>query len=238
MKRSVYLVLSIFMAHSFYSCSSLGASQTGNHNLVLNSVQSILRDGTQEGYDVFNNPEAFMTNALIEEAMPEKLKEINGKLESMGLIQIVEKEKQLISNVAQTTISTTKPIIQNAINSMTTEDAIGLISGGKGAATNYLKTQTYNDIIVAITPLVTEKLESLGVNNLLSNALGDGQSTVNTILGMVVGNTTSKEVTNTANYLNEAITTQLVDGLFNVVRNVENKTRENPSAIINTVFGK
>ncbi|MCM5661606.1 DUF4197 family protein [Galbibacter mesophilus] len=232
-KKLPLIVLAITIFSS--SCTSLnttnGSSQ--NSSVVLNTVQSVLKNGTQDAFAVFGDTEAFMTNALIDAAMPKELKDINRKLESYGLSSVVEKEKALISEVAEASITAAKPIVTKAINKMTPQDAIAILSGGKGAATQYLKDKTYTDLTKAINPVVTSKTESLGINSLLDNALGGNNSSLNEIVGVVLGTGSSA---NGTVQLNDAITKQLTDGLFNIVEDAENDARSNPTTILNSIL--
>ncbi|QLE01689.1 DUF4197 domain-containing protein [Galbibacter sp. BG1] len=219
----------------FFGCTSLqtAGENSQNSNVVLNTVQSVLKSGTQNAFNVFGDTEAFMTNALIEAAMPQELKNINTKLESYGLSSVVKKEKALISEVAEASIATAKPIVNKAINEMTPQDAVSILSGGKGAATQYLRNKTYTDLTKAINPVVTAKTESLGINKLLNNALGGTNSSLNELIGAVLGTGSSASG---SDQLNDAITKQLTDGLFNIVEDGENDARENPSTILNSIL--
>ena len=220
---------------SLNSCDTLNTAgnTSQNSNVALNTVQSVLNNGTQEAFSVFGDSNEFMTNALIDAAMSQKLKDINNKLESLGLSSVVAKEKALISDIANASITTARPIVTKAINEMTTQDAIAIISGGKDAATSYLKDKTYNDLTTAIAPVVTDKTESLGINSLLNNALGGNNSSLNGVLGAVLG---TGSTASGSEQLNDAVTKQLVDGLFNIVEQTENNVRSNPSTILNSVL--
>ncbi|WP_456867643.1 DUF4197 domain-containing protein [Galbibacter sp. BG1] len=220
---------------SLNSCDTLNTAgnTSQNSNVALNTVQSVLNNGTQEAFSVFGDSNEFMTNALIDAAMPQKLKDINNKLESLGLSSVVAKEKALISDIANASITTARPIVTKAINEMTTQDAIAIISGGKDAATSYLKDKTYNDLTTAIAPVVTDKTESLGINSLLNNALGGNNSSLNGVLGAVLG---TGSTASGSEQLNDVVTKQLVDGLFNIVEQTENNVRSNPSTILNSVL--
>src|SRR5690606_36992589 len=131
-------------------------------------------------------------------------------------------------------ITTASPIVKKAINQMTLTDAINIVSGGSGAATNYLKTKTETQLSAAIKPVVRVQTDKLGINSLLSNALGTNSGTFSSVLGALMGTGTTQ---NTSELLNDAITQQLVEGLFNVVEDVEDDTRANPSTLLNSVLG-
>lgn len=234
MKKTLqFFIINLLILSSFTACTSM--QQTGtNSNAVLSTVQGVLNNGTSKAFNVFGNSNDFMTNALIEAALPKELKDINAKLESLGLSHIVNKEKQYISQIANASITTASPIVKKAINQMTLSDAINIVSGGSGAATNYLKTKTETQLSAAIKPVVRTQTDKLGINSLLSNALGTNSGTFSSVLGALMGTGTTQ---NTSELLNDAITQQLVEGLFNVVEDVENDTRANPSTLLNSVLG-
>ncbi|MCX2679723.1 DUF4197 family protein [Galbibacter sp. EGI 63066] len=235
-KRIIILfVIGLLCPLSFSSCTTMGTAggSTQNSNMMLNTVQSVLNNGTQSAFTVFGDSDSFLTNALIEAAMPQKLKDINQKLQSMGLNHIVEKEKVLISEIANSTITTARPVVKKAINEMTPQEAISIVSGGQGAATQYLKNKTHDQLVSAITPVVNQQTERLGVNSLLSNALG-GNNMLNSILGAVMG--TNDAASSTTDMLQSAITNQLVDGMFNIVEDVERDARQNPGTVLNAIL--
>lgn len=234
MKKTLqFIVINLLILGSFSGCTSMQQSGS-NSNAVLNAVQSVLKNGTSKAFNVFGDSNEFMTNALIQAALPKEIKDINAKLESLGLSHIVKKEKEYISQIASTSISAARPIVKKAINQMTLADAIGIVSNGKGAATDYLKTKTKSQLLTAVKPIVNTQTEKLGVNSLLNNALGSNNETFSAVLGAVLGTGSTQ---NTTQILNDAITSQLVDGLYNVVEDVENDTRANPGTLINSVLG-
>ncbi|MFV0238012.1 MAG: DUF4197 family protein [Flavobacteriales bacterium] len=217
------------------SCSNIQNSTNTslkNSNVALNTVQNTLNGGLNSALNIFGDSQNFLSNALIEAVMPKELKDINSKLNDLGLSKIVDKEKALIGEIASASISTAKPIVKNTINSITTQDAINIISGGKGAATQFLRNKSYTQLTEAITPVVSSQMDQLGVNNLLGSALG-GNNALNSILGSVLGGNQSALTQN----LNETVTKQLVDGLFNVIEDAENTTRDNPAKVLKFISG-
>ncbi len=219
------------------NCSTMGTSTgttTGKSNIALNTVQNTLTGGLNNALSIFGDAQDFLTNALIEAAMPQELKDLNEKLNNLGLSQIVDKEKVMIGEIARTSVSTARPIVEDAINNMTTQDAISIISGGKGAATQFLKGQSATQLTEALSPVVTSKMNQLGVNNLLENALG-GNNALNSILGAVLNGNQNTSTSLTQN-LNDVVTQQLVDGLFNIIEDAENNTRNNPEGLLNSIL--
>lgn len=73
---------------------------------------------------------------------------------------------------------------------MTVTDAINIASGGKGAATAYLKNKTREKLIDAIQPQVDAKLNEYGIKSVNTALSG---SSISGILGTILG--TDKRIT-------------------------------------------
>ncbi len=227
------LVLACTLAvFSFQSCDTQGSSVASNTS--LNLVKQLLTSSTNQGFSILGDTKAFLTNALIEAVMPDELKSINTKLQNAGLGSLVEKEKQYIGKAAEASVDVAKPIITSAIQEMTISDAVSILSGGKGAATQYLKNKTQDKLIAAIQPQVESQLNSNGVTTLINNATKD--KTLQTAIGLILGNkqTTSTDVSGS---ISQYASKQIVDGLFEVAKDYEVKNSSLGTNILNSVLG-
>lgn len=88
MKKTVFvLTAGILAAGSLASCgSNLGGT------MGVGALQNLLFNASSQGFNILGNPQEFMTNALIESAMPEELRKVNNTLESVGLGNLVKRE--------------------------------------------------------------------------------------------------------------------------------------------------
>ncbi|MDR2122110.1 MAG: DUF4197 domain-containing protein [Flavobacteriaceae bacterium] len=200
----------------FQSCDTKSSSVATDTR--LNTVKQILTSGTDQGFSVLGNVDSFLTNTLIDAVIPEELKKINTQLENLGLESLVEKEKQYIGKAAAASVNTVKPIITSAIQELTLSDAISILSGGKGAATQYLKNKTRDKLIEAIQPQVETLLNSGEVLPLINKATKD--KTIQSAINIITGN---KETTNieAGSSISRYATEQIVDGLFEVTKDYE-----------------
>ena len=62
----------------------------------VGALQNLLFNASSQGFNILGNPQEFMTNALIESAMPEELRKVNNTLESVGLGNLVKKENNIL----------------------------------------------------------------------------------------------------------------------------------------------
>ncbi len=220
------------IAISIQSCDTQGSAMGSNTG--LNMVKQLLTSSTNQGFSVLGDTNTFLTNALIEAVMPDELKKINTKLESVGLSSLVDKEKQYIGKAASASVDVAKPIITSAIQEMTLSDAVSILSGGKGAATQYIKNKTEAKLIAAIQPTVESQLNSNGVTSLINNAVKD--KTLQTALGAILGNKSSTS-TDVSGSVSQYASKQIVDGLFEVAKDYEVKNSSLGTNLLNSVLG-
>jgi hypothetical protein len=200
----------------FQVCSCQKKSSTDQ--AALNAVKKILTASTNQSLSVLKDTGSFLINTKMEESLPDELREINSKLEALGLSSIVENEKQNIGKAAQSSVKLLKPIINSAIKDITPLDAASIITGGKGAATQYLKKKTKAKFIAAIQPEVENELDSSGVSTLVNSALND--KSVQNALGIISGNNVSTNENKNKSIANYA-TSQIVNKFFQVAEEYE-----------------
>jgi hypothetical protein len=64
---------------------------------------------------------------------------------------------------AENAVQTAKPIFIDAVTGMSFSDAMGVLTGGKGAATKYLKNSTTEALTASFKPKIQEALNQVGV---------------------------------------------------------------------------
>ena len=210
-----------FIVTTTQSCVALATSGVG-----LAVLKQILLGGINKGLNVFSDKDSFLANQLIDNAMPKQLKDINATLQKLGLNNLVEKEKDYIAQAAAFTVDVSRPILTNAVNNLTTEDAARIAQGGTGVATQILKERTSQQLMAAIAPKVDEKLNQFGIVKSLNTALAGSN-----LLGEILGGGNSNIATSG---ISKLASEQMVNGLFSLIQNHE---QQNGSAILNSIKG-
>lgn len=203
------------------SCVALATSSVG-----LAVIKQILLGGISKGLNIFSDKNSFLANQLIESAMPQQLKDINNNLQKLGLSNLVQKEKEYIAQAAAFTVETSRPILVNAVNNLTPEDAGRIAQGGTGVATQILRERTSQQLMAAIAPKVEAKLNEFGVVKSLNSALAGS----NLLGGLLGGQSTTTMTTGISRLASE----QMVNGLFSLIQNHE---QQNANTILNSVKG-
>ena len=225
MKRNTILVATMAVATlgtTTQSCLALATSSVG-----LAVLKQILLGGITKGLNIFSDKDSFMANQLIDAALPQQLKDLNSTLQKLGLNSLVQKEKQYIAQAAAFTVDVSRPILVNAVNSLTAEDAARIVQGGSGTATQILKERTSEQLMAAIAPKVDAKLNEFGLVSSLNSAL-QGSNILVSILG------TQSSTNSLTGGISRFASEQMVNGLFNII---ENHEQQNATTIMNSLNG-
>ena len=225
MKRNTILVATMAVATlgtTTQSCLALATSSVG-----LAVLKQILLGGITKGLNIFSDKDSFMANQLIDAALPQQLKDLNSTLQKLGLNSLVQKEKQYIAQAAAFTVDVSRPILVNAVNSLTAEDAARIVQGGSGTATQILKERTSEQLMAAIAPKVDAKLNEFGLVSSLNSALQGSN-----ILGSILG--TQSSTNSLTGGISRFASEQMVNGLFNII---ENHEQQNATTIMNSLNG-
>ncbi len=202
------------------SCVALATSTVG-----IADLKQVLLGGINKGLNIFSNKDSFLANQLIDAALPKQLRDINSTLQKVGLNNLVVKEKEYIAQAAAFTVETSRPILINAVNSLTAEDAARIVQGGSGVATQILREKTSTQLMAAIAPKVDAKLNEFGLVQSLNSALSGTN-----LLGSILGNQNTANIA--TNGISKFAAQQMVDGLFNII---ENHEQQNANTIMNSL---
>lgn len=222
MKSKTIIVATISAAAVGFTANSCVALATSTVGVAV--IKQVLLGGISKGLGIFKNKDAFMQNNLIDKALPQQLQDVNSLLNKISP-NLVTKEKEYIAQAAAYTVNISEPILNNAVNSLTTEDISRIAQGGSGMATQVLKEKTQSQLVAAIAPKVDEKLNEFGIVKSINSALQGSN-----ILGSLLGNSNN----NSSSDISNLAAQQLVNGLFNIVEDYE---KQNSQKLLGA-FGK
>ncbi len=222
MKRNTILVATMAVATLGTTTQSCVALATSNVGLAV--LKQILLGGITKGLNIFSDKDSFLANQLIEAAMPQNLKDLNSTLQKLGLNSLVQKEKEYIAQAAAFTVDVSRPILTNAVNNLTAEDAARIVQGGSGTATQILKERTSEQLIAAIAPKVEQEFNKYGIVKTINTALSGSN-----LLGSLLGGNKSNV---NAGGLTMLASEQIVNGLFNII---EDHEKQNSAALLGSL---
>jgi hypothetical protein len=179
-------------------------------------LKDALKQGFATGADALSVPGSFKNNSLIKILLPADAQKVADKLRSIGMGAQVDDVINKLNEGAENAVGTAKPIFMDAITKMSFGDAMGILTGGKSSATNYLKQTTTGALTEAFRPKIQASLDQIGVTKHWTELV----TTYNKI----------PLVTKMNPDLNAHVTEKALTALFMRVETEENLIRDNPSA--------
>lgn len=142
----------------------LGASSESwvpNEQDAGKALKQALTTGVSKGVDVLSMDNAFYKDQAIRILLPPEVKEVESKLRKIGLGKEMDKAVMSLNTAAERASSHAKPIFVDAIKSMSFADALGILTGGEGSATNYLRRKTTSNLQQAYRPEIKSSLDQV-----------------------------------------------------------------------------
>ena len=202
---------------------SLDLSETD----AASGVRAALEKGAVAAVGLLGRTDGFLGNPKVRIPLPGFLEDAAKLLKATGQGRRVDELVTAMNRAAEAAVPEAKPLLINAVKSMSVEDARKVITGGDDSVTQFFAGKTREPLAVKFLPIVTRATEKVSLaakyNAVAGKAMG---------LGLV-----KKEEANVQQY----VTGKALDGLFLMIGEEERKIRQNPaaagSAILKKVFG-
>jgi hypothetical protein len=120
--------------------------------LDLGSQRASTSLSVQDGYRAMGYPLS----------LPAGLQPVADTLRKAGLGSYVTRVESAMNRGAEQAAAEALPVFQQAIRNMTIQDALGIITGGDSAATDYFRGQTESMLRQRYQPIIKSNLESTG----------------------------------------------------------------------------
>ena len=209
-----------------------GGSQSSDSNKLTNQevvagLKEALIIGIKNAVDVTSVTDGFLANNEIKLPFPESANMMKEKAIEWGLEGQVDKIVTTLNRAAEDAAKEATPIFIEAIKNMSVQDGFAILRGGKGAATDFLRKNTTNELVVVFAPKVQHSIEKV--------KLTEYWNPVSTRYNQAMTFTGGQKVDTD---LNRYVTERAIDGLFTMVEKEENKIREDPAARVTDLLSK
>jgi hypothetical protein len=132
-----------------------------------------------------------------------------------------------MNQAAEQAVPEAKPLIINAVRSMSFADAKKILTGGDDSATQFFKEKTSGPLTAKFLPIVKRVTDRAGLAQKYDQFAAEGVR-----LGVIKGDAANVE---------QYVTGKALDGLFLMIGEEERAIRQNPAAaassIVSKVFG-
>jgi len=191
-------------------------------------LKEALSKGLVSAIGLLSKQDGFYGNSLVKIPWPEEAQFVMDAMNKLGMQNQVEKVTLSLNRAAEKASGEALDVFVQAVKQMTFQDAMGILLGGDGAATDYLKRTTTAILTERFRPIVESSLGSVNATKYWSDAI-----TAYNKIPLV-----NKKV-NTD--LTAFVTEKALQGVFRKVEEEENNIRNNISfrntALLQKVFG-
>ena len=200
------------------------ASKALSNDDIISGLKEALSVGTNNSTSFASRLDGFFKNETIKIPFPPGTKNMESILRSMGMGSQVDKAVLTMNRAAETAAKDAAPIFLDAIKAMSVTDGLAILKGGDDAATNYLKTNTSNELLQKFKPIIQNALQQVEITRYW-NPLITAYDKVPFVEKMNPD-------------LEAYVTDKAISGLFFLVAQEEGKIRKDPAARISDTLKK
>ncbi|MDE2402299.1 MAG: DUF4197 domain-containing protein [Burkholderiales bacterium] len=191
------------------------------------AVRAALERGAKVAVGQLGRADGFLSNDKIRIPLPDVLDKVAPLLRTLGRGRQLDELVTSMNHAAENAVSLALPLLNNAIKSMSVQDAQQILTGGEHSVTDFFSARTREPLSTQFMPVVSKAMEKFSLaqryNELTSRAAG---------LGLIKG---PQAVT-----IQQHVTGRALDGLYFVIGEEERRIRNDPvgtgSALLKKVF--
>lgn len=187
-------------------------------------LKDALTQGAQVAVKQLGTPGGFSNNPDVKIELPGKLGKVASKMKAFGMGEQVEQLETSMNQAAEAAVVQAQPILVNAVKNMSVSDAKGILSGGQDSATQYLNKSSREQIRAKFLPIVKQATDKVGLAQKYNAFAGQAAT-----FGVL-----DAKSANIENYVTE----QALDGLFEMIGKQEATIRQNPAAAATSLAKK
>lgn len=192
------------------------AATTLDETTIAAGLRQALEVGSEKASQKASSSGGFLNNERLHIPLPAQIASMTNTLRSIGLGAQVEKFETAMNTAAEAAAAEAKPVLVEAIKNMSLTDAMSILRGSNTAATEYFRSKTGETLHQRFTPVIEDKMQTVGVYNIYSQL-----KSAYTALPF-----TQKTDFDLTTYL----TNKTQDGLFYLIAQEEEKIRLNPAS--------
>ena len=215
-------------------CTLVFAGQTtaaGIDDLSGSDTASGLKEALTRGAEMavgqLGKKDGFLGDKRVRIPLPDSLRSVEKAMRTFGMKKQSDELVETMNRAAEMAVVEAKPILVNAVKSMSFDDARGILTGGDDAATKYFKRTTSSDIAAKFLPVVKRATAKVDLASQYNQYAGQAAK-----LGLL-----DKKDADIDSY----VTHKAMDGLFLMIAEQEKAIRKDPvgtgSAMLKKVFG-
>jgi len=205
------------------SVLALGLDDLTNQD-AARGIKGALIQGAASAIGKLGVPGGFSNNPKVKIALPHALDELAQGMRLIGRGQDADDLVASMNRAAEQAVPQAKPLMINAVKSMSFEDAKKILTGGDESVTQFFREKTAVPLGVKFLPIVKRVTDRAGLAQKYNQFAGEGAK-----LGLIKGDEATVE-----NY----VTAKALDGLYLMIGEEERNIRRNPAAAVSSIVSK
>lgn len=188
-------------------------------------LKEALIKGVVNGTDRLGAVGAFSKNPSLKILLPPEVQKIESKIRDNAILNRLigpelDKAVAAMNEGAENSMKLATPVFKKAITNMSFSDAMNILTGGEGAATQYLKSTTEGELQSLFKPEVKKALDQVKLNEIW-NPVVTKINKNKSLLGLD---------SDIQPDLNQYVTEKATSALFSEIEKEENQIRKDPLA--------
>lgn len=206
--------------------SALGLSDLSNKEAASGLKEALTR-GVDVAIGQLGKTNGFMGDGRVKIPLPESARAAEKMMRTLGMKKQADELIETMNRAAEMAVVEAKPILSNAVKSMSFDDARAILTGGDDAATQYFRRTTSAAIGAKFLPIVKKSTAKVNLAGQYNQYAGKAAK-----LGLLDKNDAD---------LDTYVTQKAMDGLFLMIAEQEKAIRQDPigsgSSLLKKVFG-
>jgi hypothetical protein len=190
-------------------------------------LKTALEKGAISAIGLLGATDGFLGNDKVRIPLPHFLDEAAKLMRTFGQGGRIEELTTAMNRGAEAAVPMAKDLLVKAIQTMSVQDAKGLLSGGETAITQFFAQKTREPLAVKFQPVVTRATAKVQLADKYNQVAGKALE-----LGLIQPQESN---------INQYVTGKALDGLYFMIGEEEKNIRKNPvgygSSILSKVFG-
>lgn len=224
--RSIRSFVAIALVSAVSLAHALSLSDLSNKD-ATSGVKTALEKGATVAVSKLGVENGFLNNDKVRIGLPSSLEKAMPILKMTGQGKKVEELQTSMNHAAEAAVAQAKPLLLDAVRSMSVTDAKNILTGGETSVTNFFREKTASPLTTQFLPIVKKITDKNGLSGKYNALMGKASSS-----GLV-----GKEEATVESY----VTQRALDGLYTIIADEEKAIRADPvgtgSAILGKVFG-
>lgn len=219
-------VAAVWLLGAWQHAQALSLASLSNAD-ASSAVKTALSRGVDTAVSLLGRPNGFLGNPALRIGLPGPLGDAAKLMRRLGQGQRVDEVETSLNRAAEAAVPMGRDLLVQAVQTMTVNDAKGILAGGETSVTDFFAQRTRSPLSTRFLPIVDQATQKVGLvqqyNQLAGKAAG---------LGLL-----RAEDANLPQY----VTGKTLDGLYATIGEQERAMRRDPvgtgSALLQKVFG-